>query len=56
MTSVPNASVLNFLAGQQPQNAVTVALGAGGRGDFNLYNGSSGDTQLIVDVFGYYGG
>jgi len=56
VSTVPNASLVNFLAGQQPQNAVTVGLGPDGRGDFNLYNGSNGDTQLIVDVFGYYGG
>ena len=55
VSTVPNASLLDFQAGQQPQNAVTVGLGSS-RGDFNLYNGSSGDTQLIVDVFGYYGG
>ena len=55
VSTVPNASVINFLAGQQPQNAVTVGLGSS-RGDFNLYNASKGDTQLIVDVFGYYGG
>ena len=55
VSSAPITSVLNFTAGQQTQNAVTVGLGSA-RGDFNLLNGSKGDTQLIVDVFGYYGG
>ena len=55
VSTAPITSVLNFTAGQQTQNAVTVGLGSA-HGDFNLLNGSKGDTQLIVDVFGYYGG
>ena len=55
VSSAPITSVLNFTAGQQTQNAVTVGLGSA-HGDFNLLNGSKGDSQLIVDVFGYYGG
>lgn len=52
-TSVPTASLLNFLAGQQTQNALTVGLGPR-LGDFQLHNASTGSTQMIVDVFGYY--
>jgi len=52
---IPNASVLNFAAGQQTQNAVTIGLGSATVfGDFDLYNASKGSTQLIVDVYGYY--
>lgn len=54
-SGLPTSSVLNFLTGQQTQNAVTVGLGTGDPfGDFDLYNASKGSTQLIVDVYGYY--
>lgn len=53
-STAPNASVLNFLTGQQTQNAITVGLDPTS-GEFDIYNGSSGFTQAIVDVFGYYG-
>jgi PKD domain/Right handed beta helix region len=54
LPTAPDASVLNFLTGQQTQNAITVGLDPT-YGEFNIYNGSSGFTQVIVDVFGYYG-
>ena len=54
-TTPPTASLVNFVAGQQTQNALTVGLGST-YGDFYLDNVSTGSTQLIVDVFGYYGG
>lgn len=53
-SGLPNSSVLNFLTGQQTQNAVTVGVGSSPFGDFDLYNASKGSTQLIVDVYGYY--
>jgi PKD domain len=53
-TGIPTSSVLNYRAGQQTQNAVTVGLGSSPFGDFDLYNASAGSTQLIVDVYGYY--
>jgi hypothetical protein len=50
--TLPTASNLNFLAGQDIPNLVTVPLGADGK--VSLFNGSSGSTHLIADVEGYY--
>ncbi len=44
-------SCLNFLAGETRANRVTVALGSAGT--IELYVGSSGSANLIVDVQGY---
>ena len=54
VSTVPNASLVNFSAGQTIPNAATVGLG-GTNGGLDLYNGSPGYVQLIVDVSGYYG-
>ena len=48
----PTASTLNFAAGQTVPNLAVVPVGADGKVEF--YNGSSGATDLIADVFGYY--
>jgi hypothetical protein len=48
----PNASNLNFSAGQTVPNLVTVPVGADGK--VTLFNSSSGSSQLIADVTGYY--
>jgi hypothetical protein len=48
----PNASNLNFSAGQTVPNLVTVPVGADGK--VTLFNRSSGTTQFIADVAGYY--
>jgi hypothetical protein len=45
----PNASNLNFVAGQTVPNAVTARLGAGG----NICLFTIGSSHLIVDVAGY---
>ncbi|MER6361116.1 hypothetical protein [Kitasatospora sp. NPDC001527] len=50
--SVPDASAVNFAAGQNVSNLVTVPVGADGRVD--LYN-AWGEIDLGVDVVGYYG-
>ncbi|MER7706108.1 hypothetical protein ABTX81_24850 [Kitasatospora sp. NPDC097605] len=50
--SVPDASVVNFAAGQNVSNLVTVPVGADGRVD--LYN-AWGEIDLGVDIVGYYG-
>jgi len=49
--AMPTASNLNFSPGQTVPNLVTVKVGAGGR--VSLFN-SSGSTQLIADVVGWY--
>jgi ABC-type phosphate transport system substrate-binding protein len=49
----PNASNLNFNAGQTIPNHVTVKLGTGGK--VTLFNGSGGTVHLIADVAGWYG-
>ena len=50
-TTRPNASNLNFRAGQDNPNLVTVRVGADGYID--LYN-AHGDVNLIADLAGYY--
>ena len=44
----PGTSNLNFMAGQTVANLVVT--GVGGNGSINIYNGSSGTVQIIVDV------
>ncbi len=51
--AMPTASNINFVAGQTVANMVTVGLGAGGQID--LFN-FAGDSQVIVDVTGWYTG
>jgi hypothetical protein len=51
-TVQPNASTVNFIAGQIVPNAATVPVGADGKVTF--FNRSSGATHLVVDVSGYY--
>jgi hypothetical protein len=51
-TDKPDASNLNFNAGQIVANAVTVPVGADGK--VTLFNRSDGPTQLLADVSGYY--
>ncbi|MDQ0028853.1 alpha-tubulin suppressor-like RCC1 family protein [Arthrobacter bambusae] len=51
-TARPNSSNVNFVSGQTVANSVTVPVGADGK--VTLFNRSSGSTQLIADVFGYY--
>jgi Right handed beta helix region/PKD domain len=55
LKAIPNTSAFDFRAGQQIQNAVTVELGSQATAFF-LYSGSSGSTELIADISGYYGG
>ena len=47
----PNASDLNFVAGQTVPNLVIAKLGTGGAVD--IYN-HAGNPNVIVDVLGYY--
>ena len=47
----PDASNLNFQAGQTIANMVLIRVGD--QGGIQLFNGSSGTVQLIVDVTGY---
>ena len=48
---VPNASNLNFAAGQTVPNLVVAPVSPAGT--VALHNGSSGTVHLIADVFGY---
>ena len=43
---------MDFVAGQDVANSVVVPAGSGGAVD--LYNGSAGTTDFVVDVSGYY--
>jgi hypothetical protein len=47
----PNASNLNFVAGQTVPNLVVVGLGTGGR--MALFN-ATGRAHVLVDVVGYF--
>ena len=49
--TVPNASNLNFTAGQTTANLVAVKVGTGGQVALNNYAGS---TNVILDVVGYF--
>ena len=48
----PNASNLNFVAGQTIPNMVVVPVGAVGQ--ISLFNGSAGTVNLIADVLGWF--
>ena len=48
----PTASNLNFAAGQTVPNMVVVPVGSDGK--INIFNGSFGTVDVIVDVAGYY--
>jgi GH25 family lysozyme M1 (1,4-beta-N-acetylmuramidase) len=50
-TAMPNASNLNFAAGQIIPNLVTVRLGSGGVVQFA---NAVGSTHVVADVVGYY--
>ena len=45
-------STLNWAAGETISNSSTVVLGTSGA--INIYNGSAGDTNVVVDIEGYY--
>lgn len=49
----PNASSLNFVAGQTIANMVIVPVGSDGR--ISLYN-NAGQTDLLIDVLGWFVG
>ena len=51
-TTRPDSSNLNFAAGQTVPNSVTVPVGADGK--VTIFNRSSGSTDFIADVSGYY--
>jgi hypothetical protein len=51
-TPRPNASNLNFTRAQTVPNLVAVPVGSDGR--VSLFNRSSGSTQLVADVAGYF--
>lgn len=51
-TPRPNSSNLNFAKDQTVPNSVTVPVGADGK--VTVFNRSSGTSQLIADVSGYY--
>jgi len=48
----PEASNLNFSAGQNIPNTVIVPIGVGGK--IQLFSGSGGTVYLLADVSGYY--
>lgn len=48
----PSASSINFDTGQTVPNLVIVPVGSNGK--INLFNGSTGQIQLIADVQGYF--
>jgi hypothetical protein len=51
-TARPNASNLNFVAGQTVPNLVVAPVGADGR--VALYNGAPGTVHIVGDIAGYF--
>jgi hypothetical protein len=51
-TSAPNASNLNFTAGQVVPNLVLAKIGTNGK--VTIRNGSGGKTEVVADVAGYF--
>ncbi|HEX5585896.1 MAG TPA: S8 family serine peptidase, partial [Acidimicrobiia bacterium] len=51
--AVPNVSNVNFVPGQIVPNLVVVGIGAGGA--VNILNSTTGSTDLVADVVGYFG-
>jgi hypothetical protein len=51
-TALPTASNLNFTPGVTVANMVIVPVGAGG--SISIFNGSTGTSNLIVDVLGWF--
>ena len=49
---LPNSSNVNWLAGSTVANFAIAATGT--NGEISFYNESSGSTQLIVDVYGFF--
>jgi PKD repeat protein len=52
-SAVPNASNINFLAGETIPNMVTVGIGGDGKVDFDNHFGS---VDVVADLFGYFTG
>ena len=50
-TSRPNASNINFVAGQTIANQMTVKLGTGGK--VNVYN-AGGSVHVVIDLAGFF--
>ncbi|MFD3938442.1 hypothetical protein ACFWSF_05055 [Streptomyces sp. NPDC058611] len=50
--TLPNASNLNFTAGQTIANSVIVPVGSDGR--ISVFNGAWAPTDVVVDVVGFY--
>jgi hypothetical protein len=50
----PGSSNLNFGAGQIRANNAVLALAGDGTGSVNVFNGSTGTVQVIIDVNGYF--
>ncbi len=50
----PLISDINFSAGQTRANNAALDLSSDGTGSVNVYNGSGGTVQVIVDVNGYF--
>lgn len=48
----PTASNVNFVKGETIPNMVIVPVGAGGQ--VSIFNGSSGTTDVVVDVLGWF--
>ena len=53
-STVPNASNLNYSAGQTIANSVIVPVGTGGKIDITNGGAAAAGTDVIVDVVGYY--
>ena len=52
--TAPQASTINFRAGQARANSALLALAADGSGTVRVRNGAPGPLDLVIDVTGYF--
>ncbi|MBR7832224.1 right-handed parallel beta-helix repeat-containing protein [Actinospica durhamensis] len=52
--TLPAVSNVNFLTGQTQASLAILDTNASEQAATNVYNGSTGTTELIIDVFGYF--
>ena len=52
--TAPNASALNFAAGQTRANNAIVMLASSGSGTFAVRNSATASVDVVIDVNGYF--
>jgi hypothetical protein len=52
--ALPLSSTINFVAGQVRANNAVLQLSSDGNGTLNVFNGSSGATNFVLDVNAFF--